>query len=106
MPLLSVPNVSEGRDPAVLDAVAAAFAEDGTTRVLDVHTDPDHHRSVFTLAGEPGSLAAAVVRGARAAVERVDLTEHRGVHPRVGVVDVAPIVYLDEADRGAAVAEA
>src|SRR3954471_14498287 len=106
MPLLAVPNVSEGRDQAVLDAIAAAFAEDGRTRVLDVHTDPDHHRSVFSLAGEPGSLAEAVVRGARVAVERIDLTAHRGVHPRVGAVDVAPVVFLDEADHGAAAAEA
>src|SRR4051794_22096689 len=106
MPLLAVPNVSEGRDAVLLDAIAAAFAEGGTTRVLDVHTDPDHHRSVFSLAGEPGSLAAAVVRGARLAVEHIDLTRHRGVHPRVGAVDVAPVVHLDDASRGAAVAEA
>src|SRR4051812_19005861 len=106
MPLLAVPNVSEGRDPAVLDAIGAAFAEDGRTRVLDVHTDADHHRSVFTLAGEPGTLAAAVVRGARPAVERIDLRRHAGVHPRVGAVDVAPIVFLTPADRGAAIAEA
>jgi glutamate formiminotransferase len=106
MPLLAVPNVSEGRDRIVLDRIAAAFAEDGRTRVLDVHSDPDHHRSVFSLAGEPGSLAEAVVRGARVAVACADLTFHRGVHPRVGVVDVAPIVHLTAADRGAAVAEA
>jgi glutamate formiminotransferase len=104
--LLAVPNVSEGRDRAVLDAIGAAFAEDGTTRVLDVHTDADHNRSVFTLAGDPGELAAAVLRGARVAVETVDLTRHAGVHPRVGAVDVAPIVHLDDAARGAAVAEA
>src|SRR4051812_38302886 len=106
MPLLAVPNVSEGRDPAVLDAIGAAFAADGRTRVLDVHTDADHHRSVFSLAGEPGALAAAVLRGARVAVERIDLTRHAGVHPRVGAVDVAPVVHLADADRGAAVAEA
>ncbi|MEA2293450.1 MAG: glutamate formiminotransferase / 5-formyltetrahydrofolate cyclo-ligase [Solirubrobacteraceae bacterium] len=106
MPLLAVPNVSEGRDAAVLAAIGAAFAADGVTRVLDVHTDPDHHRTVFSLAGEPGSLAAAVVRGARVAVERIDLTRHSGVHPRVGALDVAPIVHLDDAARGAAVAEA
>jgi glutamate formiminotransferase len=103
--LLAVPNVSEGRDPEVLAAIGRAFA-DGGARVLDVHTDPDHHRSVFTLAGEPGRLAGAVLAGARAAVERIDLTAHDGVHPRVGAMDVAPIVHLDEATRGAAVAEA
>jgi glutamate formiminotransferase len=74
--------------------------------VLDVHADPDHHRAVFTLAGEPGALADAVVAGAREAVARIDLARHAGVHPRVGVLDVAPIVHLDDADRGAACAEA
>jgi glutamate formiminotransferase len=103
--LLAVPNVSEGRDAAVLDALGAAFASGGA-RVLDRHADPDHHRSVFTLAGPPGSLAAALVAGARAAVERIDLTRHDGVHPRVGAIDVAPVVYLDDATRGAACAEA
>jgi glutamate formiminotransferase len=103
--LLAVPNVSEGRDPEVLDAIGRAFA-DGGARVLDLHADPDHHRSVFTLAGEPGRLADAVVAGARVAVERIDLTRHDGVHPRVGAIDVAPIVHLDDATRGAAVAEA
>jgi glutamate formiminotransferase / 5-formyltetrahydrofolate cyclo-ligase len=100
--LLAVPNVSEGRDRATLDAIGAAFG-DG---VLDVHVDPDHHRAVFTIAGEPGELAAAVLRGASVAIERIDLTTHEGVHPRVGAVDVAPIVHLDDATRGAAVAEA
>jgi glutamate formiminotransferase / 5-formyltetrahydrofolate cyclo-ligase len=82
-------------------------------RLLDVHTDRDHHRTVFTLAGPPGALAQALVRGARAAVERIDVmaraggpTEDAGQHPHVGAVDVAPIVYLDAADRGAACAEA
>ena len=103
--LLAVPNVSEGRDLEALDAIGAAF-EAGGARVLDRHTDPDHHRSVFTLAGEPGALAAAVLNGAREAVARIDLTAHEGVHPRVGAVDVAPIVHLTEADRGAACAEA
>ncbi|HVL96799.1 MAG TPA: hypothetical protein VM266_13150 [Solirubrobacteraceae bacterium] len=103
--LLAVPNVSEGRDAAVLEAIGAAFAAGGA-RLLDVHTDPDHHRSVFTLAGEPGRLAAAVVAGAREAVARIDLARHDGVHPRVGAIDVAPIVHLTDADRGAAAAEA
>jgi glutamate formiminotransferase len=104
-PLLAVPNVSEGRDRAAIDAIAAAF-EGGGARVLDVHSDPDHHRSVFTMAGEPGRLASAVLAGARAALVRVDITRHEGQHPRVGAVDVAPIVYLGDDDRGAACAEA
>ena len=100
--LLAVPNISEGRDPATVAAVASAFG----LPVLDVHTDPDHHRSVFTLAGPPGHLAHAVVRGAAEAVRRIDLETHHGLHPRVGAVDVAPIVFLADRDRGAACAEA
>ena len=103
--LLAVPNVSEGRDAAALDAIGAAFVTGGA-RLLDVHTDPDHHRSVFTLAGEPGTLHLALLEGAREAVERIDLTAHAGVHPRVGVLDVAPVVHRTDAERGAAVAEA
>ena len=102
--LLAVPNVSEGRNRATLDALGAAFAK--RARVLDVHTDPDHHRSVFTMAGEPGTLHEALLSGAAEAVARIDVTAHAGEHPRIGAVDVAPIVYLDEADRGAACAEA
>ena len=100
--LLAVPNISEGREERVIDAVVRAF----DAQRLDVHTDPDHNRSVITLAGAPGELAAAVLRGAREALGRIDLTAHRGEHPRIGAIDVAPIVYLDERDRGAAHAEA
>jgi glutamate formiminotransferase len=103
--LLAVPNVSEGRDLAALDAIGAAF-EAGGARLLDRHEDADHHRAVFTLAGEPGSLAGAVLTGAREALARIDLTRHEGGHPRVGAIDVAPIVHLDDAMRGAACAEA
>jgi glutamate formiminotransferase len=97
--------VSEGRDAATLDAIGAAFVTGGA-RLLDVHADPDHHRSVFTLAGEAGALHLALLEGAREAVERIDLSAHVGVHPRVGVLDVAPIVHRSDAERGAAVAEA
>jgi glutamate formiminotransferase len=105
MTLLAVPNVSEGRDADALDAIGAAFAAGGA-RLLHESSDPDHHRAVFTLAGEPGRLADAVASGALAAVERIDVSRHRGEHPRVGAIDVAPIVYLDAAERGAACAEA
>ena len=105
MTLLAVPNVSEGRDLAALQAIGNAFVHGGA-RLLDRHEDPDHNRAVYTLAGEPGSLAQAVVSGAREAIARIDLTAHAGEHPRVGAIDVAPIVYLDPADRGAATAEA
>jgi glutamate formiminotransferase len=100
--LLAVPNVSEGRDPARIEAIGAAF----DARLLDVHTDPDHHRSVFTLAGSPGTLAPAVCAGAREALGLIDIEQHAGLHPRVGAIDVAPIVYLEDAHRGAACAEA
>jgi glutamate formiminotransferase len=102
--LLAVPNVSEGRERATLDALGAAFAQ--RARLLDVHTDPDHHRSVFTMAGAPGTLHEALLGGAGEAVARIDVSAHEGEHPRIGAVDVAPIVYLHEADRGAACAEA
>jgi glutamate formiminotransferase len=99
--LLAYPNVSEGRDAETIAAVAAAFG-DG---LLDVHSDPDHHRSAYTLAGAPGELARAVVRGAAKAVELIRIDTHEGVHPRVGAIDVAAIVHLEDADRGAACAE-
>jgi len=101
-PLLAVPNVSEGRDAEVVEAVAKAF----DAQLLGVHTDPDHNRSVFTLAGEPGRLAHALLVGAREVTGRVDVSAHQGQHPRVGALDVAPVVYLGPSDRGAAHAEA
>ena len=101
--LLAIPNVSEGRDRAAIEAIGAAF----DARLLDIHSDPDHHRSVFTMAGGPGGLAGAVLSGAAEAVRRIDVVNrHEGIHPRVGAIDVAPIVYLEGADRGAAGAEA
>ena len=103
--LLAVPNVSEGRDPEVLDAIGDAFVAGGA-RVLDVHSDPDHDRAVFTLAAPPGALHPALAAGAQAAIERIDLTRHAGLHPHVGAIDVAPVVFRTQAKRGAAAAEA
>ena len=103
-PLIAVPNVSEGRDAATIGSIEAAFG--GRARVLDVHTDPDHGRSVFTIAAPQGQLHAALLEGAREAVARIHLRGHEGSHPHVGALDVAPVVYLDEAQRGAACAEA
>ncbi len=94
--------MSEGRDGAAIGSIADACG----ARLLDVHFDPDHHRSVFTIAGVPGTLAPTIVGVARAALQRIDVTRHEGAHPRVGSIDVAPIVYLADADRGAACAEA
>ncbi len=104
--LIAVPNVSEGRDGHAVAAIGAAFEGDGAARLLDVHRDADHHRAVYTLAGHAGSLAGALRAGAAAAVERIDLAAPAGVHPHVGAVDVVPVVYLAEADRGTACAEA
>jgi len=139
--LMSVPNVSEGRDVALIADLVMAFESAGQeweasataaalaageadavrrVRLLDVHSDPDHHRSVFTLAGPQGSLADTLLAGARVAVAEIDViarargsihaTEpepvYPGQHPHVGALDVVPIVYPDEAGRGAACAEA
>ncbi|MFI5008701.1 MAG: hypothetical protein ACHQDY_00325 [Solirubrobacterales bacterium] len=126
LPLLAVPNVSEGRDRATLDAIERACTAGGIARLLDRHSDADHHRAVLTLLGAPGSLAQALVQGAAEAVRSIDVGEveeadreihardggggaedvHRGQHPHVGALDVAPIVYLDPDARGAACAEA
>jgi glutamate formiminotransferase/glutamate formiminotransferase/formiminotetrahydrofolate cyclodeaminase len=103
--LLTIPNVSEGRDPAVIAQIGEAFASTGA-RLLDVHSDPDHHRSVYTLAGDTATLVSALVAGARACIERIDLRDERGRHPHVGALDVAPLVHLDAARRGAACAAA
>jgi glutamate formiminotransferase len=100
--LLTVPNISEGRDRATIDAIAPAFG----LPVLSIHSDPDHHRTVFTVVGAPGELAQAVTAAAHMATATIDITAHDGIHPRIGALDVAPIVFLSEADRGAACAEA
>jgi glutamate formiminotransferase len=100
--LIAVPNVSEGRDQLAIQAIARAFGPG----LVYLSSDHDHHRAVFTLTGEPGRLHEAVLDGAKAVLERIDLTRHEGVHPRVGALDVAPIVYLDPEQRGAATAEA
>jgi len=104
--LLAVPNFSEGRDEATIDAVGHALTSAGEVHLLATHRDPDHNRCVFTLAGAPSTLAPALLAAARVAVARIDLRRHDGVHPHVGALDVAPIVHLSDADRGAAYAEA
>ena len=105
-PLLEcVPNVSEGRDTRVIDRLADAVTSGGAT-LLDVHSDVDHHRSVFTIIGEPDSVECSVLALARAAVEFIDLTKHRGAHPRIGAIDVIPFVPLRLASMRDAVASA
>jgi glutamate formiminotransferase len=90
--LESVPNVSEGRKGAAVGAIGRAFSAHAA--LLDVHSDPDHHRSVYTLAGEPELLEDALLAGVARALELIDLRHHDGVHPRVGAVDVVPLVAL------------
>src|SRR5687767_2643002 len=91
--LEAVPNFSEGRDPGAIrelvDVIAAAGAD-----VLDWSSDPDHNRSVVTFVGDPPSVEAAAIAAARFARDRFDLRGHRGVHPRVGALDVLPFVPL------------
>jgi glutamate formiminotransferase len=96
LPLESVPNFSEGRDRDTIDALAAAL--DGPAELLDVHSDPDHNRSVFTLVGEEDALVAALLAGVACAQERIDLREHEGAHPRIGAADILPIIAIDPAD--------
>jgi len=102
--LEAVPNVSEGRDQAAIAAIGQAFST--SARLLDVHSDPDHHRAVFTLAGEGEELADALVAGIARARELIDLRCHHGVHPRIGAVDVVPVVALDSDGMEAAKAVA
>jgi glutamate formiminotransferase / 5-formyltetrahydrofolate cyclo-ligase len=99
--LLAVPNVSEGRDHEVIEAIGTGFHP---AHLLDLHADEDHHRSVYTLAASPAELPEALLGGAREAVERIDLRRHEGVHPRVGAMDVMPVVHLDDERRGPACA--
>lgn len=100
--LIAVPNVSEGRDAGLIERIEGAF---GPARFLDLHADPDHNRAVYTLAAPQGELAEGLLSGARAVVEAIDLTHHEGVHPHVGALDVMPVVYRSEDERGAACAE-
>jgi glutamate formiminotransferase len=99
-PLESVPNFSEGRDRATIDALAKALGSHA--RLLDVHADADHNRSVFTLVGSAEEVVEALVAGIACAAERIDLRRHEGAHPRIGAADVVPLVPLDGADEARA----
>ncbi|MET0201157.1 MAG: glutamate formiminotransferase, partial [Gaiellaceae bacterium] len=99
-PLESVPNFSEGRDRTTIDALADALGSHG--RLLDVHADTDHNRSVFTLVGSAEELVEALLAGIACAAELIDLRRHEGAHPRIGAADVVPVVPLDPADAEAA----
>ena len=101
-----VPNVSEGRRPEVVADLFAAASSVPGVRLLDASSDPDHNRSVLTLAGEPDPLHAALLALYAVALREIDLTHHSGVHPRVGAVDVTPFVPLAGTAMEVAVAAA
>jgi glutamate formiminotransferase len=90
--LEAVPNFSEGRDDEVVEALRRSLS--APARLLDVHVDADHHRSVFTLVGESDELVETLLAGVACARERIDLGRHDGAHPRIGAADVVPIVPL------------
>jgi glutamate formiminotransferase len=94
MPVLEcVPNISEGRDGARIAAIAQALSSAGVP-LLDRHSDADHHRTVFTYAGDPDRVLVAAHAVADAAVSVIDIRTHVGVHPRIGAIDVVPFVPI------------
>jgi glutamate formiminotransferase len=97
LPLESVPNFSAARDADAVAALSRALA--APARLLDVHADPDHNRSVFTLVGAADELVETLFAGIRTAVERIDLRHHEGVHPRIGAADVVPLVPIVPEDE-------
>jgi glutamate formiminotransferase/formiminotetrahydrofolate cyclodeaminase len=98
MPLVEcVPNFSEGRDLAVLDALREALTSVPGVRLLDVQADASHHRSVFTFVAPPDAAVEAAFRAVRLARERIDLRVHKGEHPRMGAADVVPFIPLEGA---------
>ncbi|MBI2528879.1 MAG: glutamate formimidoyltransferase [Candidatus Rokubacteria bacterium] len=89
-----VPNISEGQDPRAVEGLAGAVRATAGVRLVDVHADPDHNRSVFTFLGAPGDVERAALSLAAAVARSVDMRAHRGVHPRLGALDVLPFVPL------------
>lgn len=100
LPLESVPNFSEGRDSESVAALEESMSR--PARLLDIHTDWDHHRSVFTLVGSGEELVETLLAGIATAAERIDLRRHEGAHPRIGAADVVPLVPLRPGDEPAA----
>lgn len=101
MPLIeSIPNVSEGRRPEVVERLAAAVRDTPGVRLLDVSSDPSHNRTVLSLAGGAPALTAATLALFEIAVAAIDLRTQRGVHPRLGAVDVVPFVPLADVTLG------
>jgi glutamate formiminotransferase/glutamate formiminotransferase/formiminotetrahydrofolate cyclodeaminase len=102
--LLAVPNFSEGRDTSVIAAIRAAL--DADRGLLDRHSDPEHNRTVYTLAGEGRALEERLAAGASVAIEQIDMRRQRGLHPCIGALDVCPLVWLDIEGREPARARA
>jgi len=98
-----IPNISEGKDRDKIDAVAAVISSAEGVKLLDVCRDPDHHRTVFTFIGPPEKIEEAALAALGRALELIDMREHRGVHPRIGAVDVVPFVPLAGSDMEDAV---
>ncbi len=98
-----IPNFSEGRRPEVLDAIAAAIRGTPGVTLLDMESDKDHNRSVFTFIGEPGQVGRAALGAAAKAVELIDMEKHQGEHPRLGAVDVVPFVPISDMTMAEAV---
>ena len=96
LPLESVPNFSEGREQTTIDALAEALT--GRAELLDIHSDVDHNRSVFTLVGKDEDIVEALLAGIACARDRIDLRRHEGAHPRVGAADVVPLVPIRSED--------
>src|SRR5436309_11987020 len=90
-----VPNFSEGRDAAKVEAIVAAMRGVPGVYVLDQEMDADHNRSVITLAGDPEAVGEAALAGAGKAMELIDMTRHTGAHPRVGATDVVPFIPIE-----------
>src|SRR5215467_10350687 len=90
-----VPNFSEGRDPAKIDAIVASMSKVPGVYVLDREMDADHNRCVITLAGDPEAVADAALKAVGKALELIDLNHHTGAHPRIGATDVLPFIPIE-----------
>jgi glutamate formiminotransferase / 5-formyltetrahydrofolate cyclo-ligase len=89
-----VPNISEGRDPDKIASIAEEIKKHKKIRLLNISSDKDHHRSVFTFVGEPEEVKEAALSFALKAIDLIDMREHKGEHPRLGAVDVVPFVPI------------
>lgn len=97
--LLAEVNVSEGRDIKIIEEIKAALLEDTTIRLMEVNSDKDHNRTVFTYSGEPNQILEGTKRLAKKAVELINMAEHTGAHPRMGAVDVVPFIPAREVSQ-------